>query len=97
MAILPIDLRLRLLVKNMALRLYKIPLNSQLMARVPGLWGNPKPGLPPLPVTPPLRSQARINLWKLSYVRALVRSRKGSGWVGSSLSKPARLSRLNMA
>ena len=42
MGILPIDLRLQLLCKNAALRFYRLPTNSQLVARIPGPWGPPE-------------------------------------------------------
>jgi hypothetical protein len=66
MAILPIDLCLKLLVKNMTLHFYKIPLNSQLIAWVLGSWGDPKLGLLPLSVTSPPCSQSHTNLGKLA-------------------------------
>ena len=57
MGIMPIDLRLQLLLKNAALRLYIIPTSSQLAARVPGPWGPRIRGLIPLlPIHPPRRS-----------------------------------------
>ena len=56
MSIMPIDLRLRLLIKNASLRLYGIPTNSQLAARIPGSWGLRIHGLISLPIQPPRRS-----------------------------------------
>ena len=52
LGIMPIDLRLQLLIKNVSLRLYKIPISSQLAARVPGPWGPRICGLIPLPIQP---------------------------------------------
>lgn len=59
-----IDLRLRLPIKNVALRLYRLPSNSQLKARVPGPWGTPRNGLIPLPILLPRRPY-RSNLLSL--------------------------------
>ena len=42
-----IDLRIGILTKNAALRLYRLPLNSQLITRAPVPWGQPKAGLIP--------------------------------------------------
>ena len=56
MGIMPIDLRISILIKNAALRLYRLPPNSQLIARAPGPWGQPRAGLIPLPVLPPRRN-----------------------------------------
>ena len=55
MGIMPIDLRLSIIIKNAALRLYRLPPNSQLITRAPGPWGQPRAGLIPLPVLPPRR------------------------------------------
>jgi hypothetical protein len=52
MGTMPIDLDLQLLIKNVFLRLYKIPISSQLAARVPGPWGPRIRGLIPLPIQP---------------------------------------------
>ena len=53
MGIMPIDLRIRILIKNAAPRLYRLPRNSQLIARAPGPWGQPRASLIPPPVLPP--------------------------------------------
>ena len=55
MGIMPINLRIQMLNKNAALCLYRLPLSSQLLARVPGPWGAPRPSLIPLPILPPCR------------------------------------------
>ena len=39
MGIMPIDIHIKKLIKNASLRLYRLPLNSQLLARVSGPWG----------------------------------------------------------
>ena len=56
MGVMPIDIHIKKLIKNASLRLYRLPLNSQLLARVPGPWGPPRAGLLPLPVLPPRRA-----------------------------------------
>ena len=66
MGIMPIDLHIQMLNKNAALRLYRLPLSSQLLARVPGPWGAPRPGLIPLPIFPPCRKYTS-NLLSLCY------------------------------
>ncbi|KAI0248151.1 hypothetical protein BJV78DRAFT_1334564 [Lactifluus subvellereus] len=52
MAILPMDLHLNLLMKNSALRLYRLPRESQLLKRLGGEWSGPREGDLPLPCTP---------------------------------------------
>ena len=66
MGIMPIDLHIQMLNKNAALRLYRLPLSSQLLARVPGPWGASRPGLIPLPILPPCRKYTS-NLLSLCY------------------------------
>jgi hypothetical protein len=56
MGVMPIDIHIKKLIKNASLRLYRLPLTSQLLARVAGPWGPPQAGLIPLPVLPPRRS-----------------------------------------
>jgi hypothetical protein len=53
MGIMPIDLRIRMLIKNALLRLYRLPPSSQLLTRAPGPWGPPRASLIPLPIPPP--------------------------------------------
>jgi hypothetical protein len=50
LTILPMDLRLRMLVQNTALRLYKIPKDSQVLKKPGGAWHTPLPDDLPLPV-----------------------------------------------
>jgi hypothetical protein len=50
LTILPMDLRLNMLVQNTALRLYKVPRDSQLLKRLGGAWHIPTPEEAPLPV-----------------------------------------------
>lgn len=49
LTILPMDLRLSMLVQNTALRLYKVPKESQLLVRLGGAWHDPTPRDLPLP------------------------------------------------
>jgi hypothetical protein len=56
MGVMPIDIHIKKLIKNASLHLYRLPLNSQLLARVSGPWGPPRAGLIPLPILPPHRS-----------------------------------------
>ena len=65
MGIMPIDIRMGMLIKNAALRLYRLPPNSQLIARTPGPWGPPQGGLIPLPIHPPRRNY-KSNLRSLA-------------------------------
>jgi hypothetical protein len=50
LTILPMDLRLNMLIQNTALRLYRVPKDSQLLKRLGRDWHPPSPDEQPLPV-----------------------------------------------
>jgi hypothetical protein len=58
------DLRLNMLMKNTALRLYKLPKDSQLLIRLGEDWHAPGPNEPPLPT--PNSKRAKTNLHDLA-------------------------------
>jgi hypothetical protein len=64
LTILPMDVRLSLLLKNTALRLYKVPKESQLLARLGGAWHVPSASDFPLPT--PNRTRAATSLRALA-------------------------------
>ena len=64
LTILPMDVRLTLLLKNTALRLYKVPRESQLLARLGDAWHTPSPNDLPLPT--PNRASASTTLRTLA-------------------------------
>ena len=53
-----------MIVQNLALRLYWVPKESQLLKRLGGAWYVPKPEDPPLPV--PIRSSVKTTLRELA-------------------------------
>jgi Reverse transcriptase (RNA-dependent DNA polymerase) len=65
MGVMPIDIRIKMLIKNASLRLYRLPPSSQLLARASGPWGPPRAGLIPIPIHPP-RRKYRSNLLSLT-------------------------------
>jgi hypothetical protein len=64
LAILPMDVRLTLLLKKTALRLYKVPRESQLLARLGDAWHTQDPNDLPLPT--PNRTGATTTLRALA-------------------------------
>ena len=58
--ILPMDLRLNMIVQNSALRLYRVPKDSQLLKRLGGAWHSPTTDDLPLPA--PINSNMRTTL-----------------------------------
>ena len=64
--ILSMELRLNMIVQNLALRLYWIPKESQLLKRLGGAWYIPKPEDPPLSVS--IRSGVKTTLRELDRV-----------------------------
>ena len=58
------DLRLTMLINNTALRLYKVPRESQLLVRLGGAWHTPSPNDLPLPT--PNRARAATTLRTLA-------------------------------
>jgi hypothetical protein len=64
LTILPMDVRLTLLLKNTALRLYKVPKESQLLLRLGGAWHTHHPDDLPLPT--PNRTRASTTLRALA-------------------------------
>ena len=66
LTILPIDLRLNMFVQNTALRLYKVPRDSQLLIRLGGAWHTPLPNDPPTPVPVPTRARTKTTLSALA-------------------------------
>jgi hypothetical protein len=53
MAIIPVDLRIKLLIKNSALRLYRLPRASELLKRLVEGWPSHLPADLSLPCSPP--------------------------------------------
>ena len=64
LTILPMDLRLKMLTQNTALRLYRAPKGSQLLKRLGGAWYVPTPEDLPLPT--PNRSGSKTTLRSLA-------------------------------
>ena len=64
LTILPMDLRLKLLTQSTALRLYKVPKESQLLLRLGGDWHTSRPSDLPLPT--PNRTRAVTTLRALA-------------------------------
>jgi len=64
LTILPVDLRLTMLTQNMAIRLYKVLKESQLLRRLKGNWYMPQPHNPPLPT--PNNHRAHTTLCSLA-------------------------------
>ena len=64
LTILPMDLRLNMITQNTALRLYKVPKESQLLIRLGGAWHVPSPIDLPLPT--PNKSRAITTLRTLA-------------------------------
>ena len=64
LTILPMKLRLTMLIKNTALRLYKVPKESQLLVRLGGTWH--APSLNDLPLPTPNRARAATTLRALA-------------------------------
>ena len=58
--ILPMDLRLNMIVQNSALRLYRVPKESQLLKRLGDAWHTPTPDDLPLPA--PIRNSVKTTL-----------------------------------
>ena len=65
-AILPFDLRIQMLMKNSALRLYRLPRESQLLKRLGGPWSSPREGDLPLPCTPARNRRVHTRLTALA-------------------------------
>ena len=64
LTVFPMDLRLNMIVKNTALRLYRAPKDSQLLRRLGGTWHAPSPEDFPLPA--PARNKAKTTLRSLA-------------------------------
>jgi hypothetical protein len=64
LAVLPMDLCLGMLTQNMALRLYKVPKDSQLLKCIGGEWRTPNQDDLPLPT--PNRSSTKMTLCSLT-------------------------------
>jgi hypothetical protein len=62
--VLPMDLRLNMIVQNSAIRLYRVPKESQLLKRIGGTWYTPIANDLPLPV--PIRSNVKTTLRDLA-------------------------------
>lgn len=62
--IFPMDLRLKMLTQNTALRLYRLPKDSQLLIRLGDSWHTPSPEDMPLPT--PNRKGAKTSLRSLA-------------------------------
>jgi len=72
--IFPMDLRLDMLAKHSAIRLYGLPCANQLLRGLGGSWHGPNPGDPPLP-TP---NNARNNTTLRSLVARVQRKVRAS-------------------
>jgi hypothetical protein len=62
--VLPMDLRLNMIVQNSALRLYRVPKESQLLKRLGRAWHTPSPDECPLPA--PIRESTGTTLRNLA-------------------------------
>jgi hypothetical protein len=62
----PMDLRLDMMVKNSALRLYRLLSTNQLFRRIGNGWHNPEPDEPPLPTSTPNQDGTNTTLHLLA-------------------------------